>query len=193
MFLKLYYYLIVSCVAYPEIADETCPLNYAHTNTERWLYTKIPGRLHVQVMYTKTGLVPTGVLNPFRSIYTSYPDLVHLLCVTRSTALRPLNVPSAFSHEPLILNTCMPHTHIIISFFCSLFLLQNDITIYLNCYIYICKYNKYTVVTIIATGPILYRLAYRNCFSWRTTDNPVCGYPETRNQIALYTFLLFEI
>lgn len=68
-------------------------------------------------MYTETGLVPTGVLNPFRSIYTSYPDLVHLLCVTRSTALRPLNCPSAFSHEPLIHRTPLYCVIYIIIFF----------------------------------------------------------------------------
>lgn len=68
--------------------------------------------------YTETGLVPTGVLNPFRSIYTSYPDLVHLLCVTRSTALRPLNGPSAFSHEPLIHRTPIMCAIYTIIFFC---------------------------------------------------------------------------
>jgi len=120
MFLKLYYYLIVSCAAYPEIADETCPLKL-HTHNADFT-TKIPGSLYV--MYSETGLVPTGVLNPFRSIYTSYPDLVHLLCVTRSTALRPLNGPSAFSHEPLIHRTpIMWAIYTIIFFFFCLFLI----------------------------------------------------------------------
>ena len=166
MFLRLYYYLIVSCTAYPEIANETCPLNY--TRTQRWLYRKIPGRLRTRDVYTETGLVPTGVLNPFRSIYTSYPDLVHLLCVTKSTALQPLNGPSAFSHEPLIhhIPMCNIHNH----FFFSTTKRHPDI--YKLLPILSC-YNCYRTAHITR----IYLKAYRNCFSWRTTDNPVCGRP----------------
>lgn len=55
-----------------------------------WSVKSLPVDIHVTYIYI---------------LYTYiYPDLVHLLFVTRSTDLRPSNVPSAFSHEPLIYN-----------------------------------------------------------------------------------------